>query len=88
MEAIIYTEARNKLHKLINYVNDSSDPVIIVGSKGRKDAVLISKEEYDNIIENLYVVSNPKWKKSIEKGLKDIEKGKIKRISVDDILSK
>lgn len=88
MEAIIYTEARNKLNKLINYVNDNSDQVIIVGSKGRKDAVLISKEEYDNIVENLYVVSNPKWKKSIEKGLEEIDKGKVKTLSADEILKR
>ncbi len=88
MEAVIYTEARNKLNKLINYVNDNSDQVVIVGSKGRKDAVLISKEEYDNIIENLYVVSNPKWKKSIEKGLKNVEQGKVQVLSIDEILSR
>ena len=88
MEAIIYTEARNKLNKLINYVNDNSDQVVIVGSKGRKDAVLISKEEYDNIIENLYIASNPKWKKSIEKGLKDAEQGNVRILSIDEILSR
>ena len=86
MQAVIYTDARNKLNKLINYVNDSSDQVIIVGSKGRKDAVLISKEEFDNLMENLYVVSNPKWKESIERGLKDIKKGRVKKISVEEIL--
>lgn len=88
MEAIIYTEASNKLHQLINYVNENAEQIVIVGSKGRKDAVLISKEEYDNIIENLYLVSNPKWKKRIEKGLKNIENGKVKRFSVNEILSR
>lgn len=86
MEAVIYTEARNKLNKLINYVNDNSDQVIIVGSKGRKDAVLISKEEYDNIMEHLYILSNPEWKKSIEKGIDELNKGMGKKLSVEEVL--
>ncbi|MGE5810887.1 MAG: type II toxin-antitoxin system Phd/YefM family antitoxin, partial [Ignavibacteria bacterium] len=80
MQAIIYTEARNKLNKLIDKVNENSEPYIIVGSKGRKDAVLISKEDYDNLIENLYILSNPKWVKSIGRGLNDLKKGKKKKL--------
>lgn len=86
MQAIIYTDARNKLNKLINYVNDNSEQIIIVGSKGRKDAVLISKEEFDNMLENLYILSNPKWVKSIKKGIKQIEEGKGKKLTVDQVL--
>jgi len=86
MQAIMYTEARNKLNKIINMVNDDCEPVIIVGSKGRKDAVLLSKEEYDNMIENLYVVSNPEWKKSIERGIADLEKGNFRKLTVDEVL--
>ena len=86
MQAIIYTEARNKLNKIIDKVNENSEPYIIVGSKGRKDAVLISKEDYDNLMENLYILSNPKWVKSIERGLSDIEKGRKKKLSVKEAL--
>jgi antitoxin YefM len=86
MQAIIYTEARNKLNKIIDKVNENSEPYIIVGSKGRKDAVLISKEDYDNLIENLYILSNPKWVKSIERGLDDFKKGKKKKLSVKQAL--
>ena len=86
MQAIIYTEARNKLNKIIDKVNENSEPYVIVGSKGRKDAVLISKDDYDNLIENLYILSNPDWKKSIERGLSDLEKGKVKRLSIKEAL--
>ena len=79
MQAVIYTEARNKLNKLIDKVHENSEPYLIVGTKGRKDAVLISKEDYDNLIENLYILSNPKWVKSIERGLDDFKRGKTKK---------
>jgi PHD/YefM family antitoxin component YafN of YafNO toxin-antitoxin module len=48
--------------------------------------VLISKEDYDNLIENLYILSNPKWVKSIERGLDDFKKGKKKKLSVKQAL--
>ncbi len=88
MQAIIYTEARNKLNKLIDKVHENSEPYLIVGTKGRKDAVLISKEDYDNMVENLYILSNPKWVKSIERGLKELEEGKGKRLDIYQVLGK
>ncbi len=88
MKAIIYTEARNKLNKLIDKVHENSEPYLIVGTKGRKDAVLISKEDYDNMVENLYILSNPKWVKSIKKGLKELEEGKGKKIDIYKLLDK
>ena len=86
MQAIIYTEARNKLNKLIDKVHENSEPYLIVGTKGRKDAILISKEEYDNLIENLYILSNPKWVKSIEQGLDDFNRGKTKKLTIKEAL--
>lgn len=88
MQAIIYTEARNKLNKLIDKVHENSEPYLIVGTKGRKDAVLISKEDYDNMVENLYILSNPKWVKSINKGLKELEAGKGKKVDIYKLLRK
>ena len=88
MQAIIYTEARNKLNKIIDKVHENSEPYLIVGTKGRKDAVLISKEDYDNMIENLYILSNPKWVKSIKKGLKELDEGKRKKIDIYKLLGK
>ena len=86
MQAIIYTEARNKLNKIIDKVNENSEPYLIVGTKGRKDAVLISKEDYDNMIENLYILRNPKWVKSIERGLDDLKRGKMKKLTIKEAL--
>ena len=86
MQAIIYTEARNKLNKLIDKVHENSEPYLIVGTKGRKDAVLISKEDYDNMVENLYILSNPKWVKSIERGLDDLKRGKTKKLTIKQAL--
>ena len=86
MQAIIYTEARNKLNKIIDKVNENSEPYIIVGSKGRKDAVLLAKDDYDNLLEHLHILNKPEWIKSIKKGFKELESKKGIKVSVEDVL--
>ncbi len=86
MQTVLYTEARNNLHKLIKKVQKDKEPAIIVGSRGRKDAVLISKESYDNLIENLYILSKPEWIKSIKKGVKELDSNKGKRLDIYEVL--
>lgn len=76
MQAITFTEARNNLNKIITSIEEDNEPVVILGTKGRKDSVLISKENYDTLLENLYILSNEKWVKSLKKGIKEIDAGK------------
>ena len=88
MQTISFTDARNKLNRLIEKLDDNSEPVVILGSKGRKDAVLISKEEYDTLIENLYVNSNSTWVKSIKKGIRELDTKKGIILDPNDVLGK
>jgi antitoxin YefM len=88
MQTVTFTDARNKLNRLIEKLDDNSEPVVILGSKGRKDAVLISKEEYDTLIENLYVSCNSAWVKSIKKGIRELDARKGKTLNPEDVLGK
>lgn len=76
MQTTTFTEARNNLNRLISAIDENNEPIVILGTKGRQDSVLISKENYDNLIENLYVLSNNNWVKSIKKGVKELDSGK------------
>ncbi|MEE9431716.1 MAG: type II toxin-antitoxin system prevent-host-death family antitoxin [Melioribacteraceae bacterium] len=86
MQTILYTEARNNLHKLIKKVSKDQEPAIIVGSRGRKDTVLLSKENYDSLLENLYIQGKSEWGKSIRKGVKELDAGKGKKINIYEAL--
>ncbi len=55
MKTITATAARRNLYGLIAGVNDSSEPVIITGSKG--NGVLLSEDDYRAIEETLYLLS-------------------------------
>jgi prevent-host-death family protein len=51
------TEARKRFFSLIKETVESNDPVLITGKSG--DVVLMSKEDYDAIVETLYLHSVP-----------------------------
>ena len=76
MQTTTFTDARNNLNRLITSIDENNEPIVILGTKGRQDSVLISKENYDNLIENLYILSNNNWVKSIKKGVKELDSGK------------
>lgn len=86
MKTILYTDARNHLDELIERVSEQREPVVILGSKGRKDSVLLAKDEFDNLLENLHVIGRPEWVRSIKRGVGQLNAGKGKRLRPEDVL--
>ncbi len=68
MTSITATEARRRLYALLDEVSESHDPVQIAGK--RNSAVLISEDDWRAIQETLYLLSIPKMRESIVKGMK------------------
>jgi prevent-host-death family protein len=67
MSTLTATEARKRLYSLVDDVAESHDPIQIVGK--RNSAVLLSEEDWRAIQETLYLISIPKMRESIRKGL-------------------
>ena len=53
MSTINITNARKNLYKLVENVNNYSDPTLIVGKNG--NAVLISEDDYRALQETIYL---------------------------------
>ncbi|MBI2069984.1 MAG: type II toxin-antitoxin system Phd/YefM family antitoxin [Elusimicrobia bacterium] len=68
MITMTVSEARTNLYRLIDRSAASHEPVHITGK--RTHAVLISEEDWRSIQETLYLLSIPKMRRSIKKGLK------------------
>ena len=68
MKTINATKARDKLYRLIDEINSSHEPVYITGK--RKNAVLVSEDDWQSIQETLYLLSIPNMRKSIIEGMK------------------
>jgi len=60
-------EARGNLYRLLDEVNESHEPVHIVGRTG--SAVLVSGDDWRSIQETLYLLSVPRMRESIRRGL-------------------
>ncbi len=59
--------ARSKLCRLIEETASSHKPIIILGK--RSNAVLVSEEDWRAIQETVYLLSIPRMRQSIRKGL-------------------
>ncbi len=68
MTTLTASQARTKLYKLLDKVASSHEPIQITGK--RNNAVLISEEDWRAIRETLCLLSIPKVRESIRKGLK------------------
>jgi prevent-host-death family protein len=68
MTTLTASQARSELYKLLDKVATSHEPIQITGK--RNNAVLISEEDWSSIKESLYLLSIPKMRESIRKGLK------------------
>ncbi|MCP3891507.1 MAG: type II toxin-antitoxin system Phd/YefM family antitoxin [Desulfobulbaceae bacterium] len=67
MNILNATEARSKLYRLIDEAAETHKPIVITGK--RKNAVLISEEDWNAISETMYLLSVPGMRESIREGL-------------------
>lgn len=63
MKTIAATKAIENIYKLIDEASEESKPIQITGK--RKNAVLISEDDWNSIQETLYLSSIPGLKKSL-----------------------
>lgn len=63
------TKARENLYDLTNKVIENNETITITTKKG--DALLVSKENYDSLVETLFLSSDPDYKKSLIDGMNE-----------------
>ena len=72
------TEARQNLFRLVKKSVKGHLPIRIASKEG--DAVLISEEDYESLLETLELLSLPGMRKSIEEARADIRAGRTKSL--------
>ena len=68
MTTMTATEARKRLYRLIDELEESHEAVHITGKRGK--AVIVSESDWSSIQQTLYLLSIPGMGESIRKGLK------------------
>ncbi|HAP93674.1 MAG TPA: prevent-host-death protein [Desulfotomaculum sp.] len=76
MLAVNYSTLREKLKEYCDVANQDFE-VIVVTRKSGGNVVLMSEAEYNNLMENLYVRSNPKYYNKLLRSMEELEAGKI-----------
>ncbi len=84
MTTLTATQARQNLFDLLKRSVKGHAPVKITSKNG--DAVLISEEDYEGLLETLELLSMPGMAKSIHEAREDIKAGRTK--SLKEILGK
>ena len=59
MAVMSYSNARKNFKKVLDQVHQFSEPIVISRNNG-KNAVVISEEEYNRLMETIYLMRNPK----------------------------
>ncbi|MGE5438051.1 MAG: type II toxin-antitoxin system Phd/YefM family antitoxin [Syntrophothermus sp.] len=60
MLVVNYSTLKENLKEYCDKANDEFE-TIIVTRKNNKNIVILSEKEYNNLLENLYIISNPEY---------------------------
>lgn len=71
------TEARNHFAQLIEEAS-SLFARFTITRKGKPEAVLMSKEEYDALLDTLEILANKETMESLRRAKEDIKKGRVR----------
>ncbi|EJF06205.1 prevent-host-death family protein [Thiovulum sp. ES] len=77
MQSVFYSEARNNLRGIINSVVDDCEEYLIT-TKNKKQAIVISYEEYNSLKETLYLLSSKNNRDRLLESVEEIENGSFK----------
>ena len=72
MIAVNYSNIRENLKDYCDKVNENNETVIIT-RKDNKNVVLISQDEYNNMLNNMKILNDPNYLIKLYKSIKDIE---------------
>ncbi len=76
MEIVGYSEARQRLAKLMDLVVDDRRPIVVTRQKAPA-VVMLSLEEYEAMAETLHLVRSPRNARRLDKALGDAEAGRF-----------
>ncbi|MCL1910779.1 MAG: type II toxin-antitoxin system prevent-host-death family antitoxin [Leptospirales bacterium] len=83
MIAINYTTARQNLKEFCDKTVNDFETIIITRERG-ENVVLMSENEYNNMLENLYIRSNPKDYNELLDSIRQLKKGQGKARELAD----
>ena len=76
MRIISFTEARNGLKAVLDQVVNDADCTIIT-RRDSEDAVVMSLDYYDSLMETVYLLKSPANAEHLQKSIEQFNQGKV-----------
>ncbi len=81
------SEARKSFYSILREVNDDAVPVVVRNrGKGRRNAVIISEDEYNSIMETLYVTRGRNGEE-LRESMEQARAGQLRRHTLEELES-
>ncbi|ATP41094.1 prevent-host-death protein [Solibacillus sp. R5-41] len=84
MDAVHYSVLRDNLKSYMNRVTDDYETLIITRNNN-KNVVMMSLDQYNNLMENLHLIGNEVNHAVLMKSMKQLEQGRLVNQPVLDI---
>lgn len=78
MIATSYSSVRQNFKEFCDKATNDFETIIITRERG-ENVVMMSEAEYNNLLENLYVRSNPQYYNELLESIKQLKMGKGKK---------
>ena len=82
MIAANYTNVRANLKSYMDKAKNDFETVVITSKDG--NVVMLSEEEYNNMIENLFIMSDPEMVKRLNESIEQIINGEVVEFSIEE----
>lgn len=83
MIAVTYSKVRERLKEYCDKAANDYETIIITRERG-ENVVLVSEAEYNNLMENLYIRSNPESYRELMVSIEQLKKGKGRKRELID----
>lgn len=77
MKSVSLTAFRDSMGSYIKQVQAGGRPILVTCGDPRSNIVVMSARDYENLMENLYVLSNEYLSRKIDRGLVQVREGKL-----------
>lgn len=84
-KTVTYSEARNNLADCLREVVDDMVPIVIKQRGKKKNAVLLSEDEYNALVETTYLLGNPINAERLLSARRHVNERETTGFSTDDL---